>query len=777
MMKNYNKSLLMLALASMLTLTACGDGEDGQDGAPGTPGTPGVPGTPGTPGLPAGSTVNTVASAGDVTFVIAPEDISVAGAGEFKIKFNVLGNNAQGKPTPFTGLDMVSLYSVTAMENNSGSGAPLQWVNNGVAAGNGSSMYCTLTGEYTSRGQTGKACTLVEDPEELGTYTGTWTHDGAAPIMNANDDLTATHRFFMRAYNVTDASGVGISDKILSEPLNFIPSTNEVVDTSGKDTVTDAACINCHGAVDGRIAKIEAHHNYQSVENCIACHNPANQPDEQQLADGWLFDLGPMIHRIHAGHHIADYLSGDAKEYFGELGFPAEINECTACHDNGPSWSDNIYRQACVGCHINVNFETGMGHSDFNLVQKDDTNCQACHETGDISPAMAHNVGKRAEAAELFALEFQSATVTDADPTDGVKTLSINTKVMMNGAAAPDGTVFTDYMTSTSRGILAGNVDMNGTVTATLGMRLTDGASLSGGVLTTSKNFADELLQGTIYVTAEVQVCVDKGMVVKCKDALGVEVPGLDFGLSNGIANSAPLAYFNLTDPTAATVKARMDDPARITVSEAKCNTCHGNLTHVKGTHGATEFTQCMNCHNDTAGTSGHKTVAYDTGEVDVDGNRIFAVNPDVTFNQRDLFTVAHRFHSGNWDAARGIPAIYRDKDGNLNGYPSEPTDCAACHKDGAKFFANDGGLTSEKRAIKVGANYITPVAESCRTCHAHSGAAAVAHFRSNGAIVEADAMTTPDLPVESCSTCHAEGKTYGIDKVHAEGAHQYWYL
>ena len=141
-----------------------------------------------------------------------------------------------------------------------------------------------------------------------------------------------------------------------------------------------------------------------------------------------------------------------------------------------------------------------------------------------------------------------------------------------------------------------------------------------------------------------------------------------------------------------------------------------------------------------------------------------------MTFNNKDLFTVAHRFHSGNFGVVEGI---FRDANGALFGYPSPETDCTACHKDGAKLFATDGGLTSGKRSIKVGSNYISPVAESCRTCHAHSDAAAVAHFVSNGATVEGvNATTSSNLPVESCATCHAEGKTYGIDKVHAEVAH-----
>lgn len=329
-------------------------------------------------------------------------------------------------------------------------------------------------------------------------------------------------------------------------------------------------------------------------------------------------------------------------------------------------------------------------------------------------------------------------------------------------------------MTSTSRPLLIGNVNAGGFVNGDLNLKVTDNPVLSGGVLTVSKDFAETMLTGTIYVTGEIQLCANDGAIVKCRDALGEAIEGLDFGSDHGLANAAPITYFNLDDPAGATVLARMDDPARITVDEAKCNSCHQNLTHVKGTHGVTEFTQCMACHNTLAGRSGHP-VEYDTGEVDADGNRIFETITDITFSQRDLFTVAHRFHSGNWDARRGVPAIYLDKNMELQGYPGVATDCFACHQDNAKFFANDGGLTSGKRAIKVSTSaeeYITPLAEACRTCHEHSDGAAVAHFKSNGAYVQGEPATTANLPVESCATCHAEGKAYGIDKVHAEASH-----
>ncbi|QYJ74021.1 OmcA/MtrC family decaheme c-type cytochrome [Shewanella sp. FJAT-52076] len=755
MMKNYNRSLLTIALLSALTLTACGDGKDGQDGAPGTPGTPGTPGEPGKPGTPAGSFVTSADKAVDVTFEILPADINVAGSGDFAIKFKAMGKNAQGSSVPFSGLDMVSLYSMTLAANSSGSGAPLEWVNNAMVQDLGSSMYCTLTGTYSSRGQTGNACTLVEDADEPGTYTGTWTHDGAAPIMNPNDDLNATHRLFLRAYNVKDSGGTTLADKVLSDRLDYVPATGAIVEATGKDTVTDAACISCHGNVDGRIAKIEAHHNYQSVENCIACHNPDNQPDEDQLAEGWLFDFGPMIHRLHAGHHISDFLSGEAKEYFGELGFPGELRECTSCHNNGPSWSNNLYRQACVGCHINVNFETGEGHSDFDLAQADDTQCKSCHSSGSLSPAIAHKVGNRAIEQEQVVLDFQGVTVTDNG--DGTSALTVKTKVTINGATPADGTMLDPYMPRLSTGLLIGNVDTEGNPIRGLGMPV-NGVAMTGGILTTTKSFTSSRLTGSLYVTAEVMVCGAGGKAVMCANGDYTEVSA-----------SAHVKYYNLDDPDAAALQARMSDLDRVTVSEAKCNSCHNNLTHIKAPrHGVSEFTQCMDCHNNRYPGSYHGNVEYNTGEVDADGNPIMAPVEGLTYSNRDLVTVAHRFHSGTFGGG-----IYLDKNMETAGYPAPATDCSVCHKDDAQFFANDGGLTSGKRSIQVSSTeYITPVAEACRTCHAHSDGAALAHFKSNGAYVQGEPATTSNLPVESCATCHAEGKAYGIDKVHAEASH-----
>jgi OmcA/MtrC family decaheme c-type cytochrome len=788
-MKKYNRTLLAATLIAALGATGCGsDGSDGVDGAAG------AAGAAGTPGAAAGSVATTVENAYDLNITLAPADIVVVGADPFTLTFTA--ENAAG--VPFSGLDKVALYVTSQSANTTDTGAPMLWTNHAEVNAGDHSMYCTLTGTAAARGgAVVDACTLVEDAANPGTYTGSWAHDGNAPVVLADGSANDLARVFIRSYNVEMADGSGVSDKVLSTPLDFIPATGELA-VSAKDAVSNAACAKCHSSKDGyadtdmRIANIGAHHNYQKVENCVACHNPAIAGGQDDPEKGFNANFNAMIHTIHAGHHIADSLTGDALEEFGGIGFPAELNECTVCHENenATQWNDNVYAEACVSCHVDVDLATGVNHK--GIVPSSDAACSGCHGAGSLSPMEAHNVGARASVSEGLTFDFTSAVATaTADPL--VSTLTVVANVTLNGAAIEDGTDLSEYTTSTRRGFLIGNIDDKGTPIRGLGLSVLDDAvSLSGGVITVAKDFDTARLVGPIYVTAEVQVCAEGDMIVKCtKDADG-DIEQL------GVANSAPIKYFNLTDANAAEVVARFDDPALITVSEAKCNACHDNLTHVKGSHGVTEFTQCMDCHNNSYPGSYHGEV-YQQDGVDDAGEPTFAMVPGLEFANRDLATVAHRFHSGLFAGETGA-GIYLDADGELVNYPAVQTNCQACHKDtnaagdAMTFFSGTGVLTSGRTAIDVSysvtdkngtpddetddittaySEFISPVAESCRSCHAHSGAAALAHFKSNGATVAGEtAETAEGVAIESCATCHAEGKTYGIDKVHSGAAH-----
>ncbi|WP_052074709.1 OmcA/MtrC family decaheme c-type cytochrome [Shewanella mangrovi] len=761
-MKNHNMSLLALMLSGMLAVTACGDGSDGADGAPGAPGANGADGADGQNGLNAGDVVSTVYKAGDVTFTIDPAENTLAGGDALALKFSVTSKNQAGEDKPLTGLDMIAVYSITAMTNTTDDGPAVFWENNAETAAGAHSMYCTLDGTYSSRGQTGEACTLVEDPANPGTYTGTWTYtDTTAPIMNAADDLNAPHRVMIRAYNVTDADGNSVSDKILGS-LDYIPATGETGVTTGKDTVADAACKQCHGesATSGNIANISAHGNYQSVENCVFCHNPATQPDEEQAAEGYVFDLPAMIHRIHGGAHLAElaqYGFIQAEEW-SEIGYPAPLNECTVCHseeEGKTTWNDEPTRAACTGCHTNINFATGAGHASFALAQADDSQCASCHSAGGLAPINAHRVGERKELASLVQIDFTGASVAAG-------TLTVTADVTVNGALSSDLSVLGVAAT------LMGNVNDDGSVSR-WGSRpaLTAGTFTETGKLVLTRAVTAEEGSGTIYVGTEATFCVGTdNQAATCDEtadlAYGnpVEVVHGSSVFSTAIGVTADTKFFDL-DTAAADdegMPARFAGTDQITVSVAKCEACHNNLDVTKGAgHGVYKFTQCMDCHNNDYAGSYHPNAVFKNADGVAESK---GVTP---FANRDLVTVVHRYHSGNFDVIEGV---HTDADGSVVGFPGVQGDCTACHN-GTPLFAADGGLTSGKRSIAVTGGYISPVAESCRSCH--NSDSALAHFKSNGATTADAPDSTADLPVESCSTCHGEGKTYGYDKVHVK--------
>lgn len=758
MIKN-NRTLLAMAVICAIGVSACSDGDDGKDGVDGSDGSSGS----------VIETVNSVATAADFILTVDTASTVVVGADDFNIKFTATGKNSKGDDVPFTGLDQVALYVTNQIVNDTGTGAPMVWSNNAIANDFGSSMYCTPTGKATARGGAEvDACTLVEDEANPGTYTGTWEHDGNAPVVSVDGDPNSLFRIMVRTYNVIDSSGTSISDKLLSTPVDFIPATGELA-VSEKDAVSNAACIQCHSELegyaegDGRFANVGAHHNYQKVENCVACHNPAYATDQTDPTIGFNVNFNAMIHTIHAGGHLAEWgvLQGEALENFGEVHFPAELNECTVCHDNGTQWNDNIYAEACISCHINVDLTTGTNHA--GIIPADDSACVGCHGAGSLSPMVAHKVGARATATDAITIGVSAVTYTE-NTTPTPDEITVIFDVTVDGSPVADGFDFTPYTKYDA--MLLGWVDEEGTYfgNASKSMAL-NGTAASGGKLAVTLQGDLDFDGKSIAITPRFSVCADaSGKLAECESA------DIEY-----VAVTMESTYWNLaaTDGSGA-IQARQSSPEYITADEAKCSTCHTSLGIAKH-YGNERFDQCMGCHNNTWGGSYHPIVEYKSDEVDANGESVFKTVAGLTYSNRDLVTVAHRFHSGLWDDNRGFPAVHLNSSMEVEGYPAVGTKCSACHKDDASLFAADGGLASGKRAIAVdaaGTQFVSPIAESCRSCHAHSSGAALAHFKSNGATVEGSPDTTADLPVESCATCHAEGKTYGVDVVHAGGAH-----
>ncbi|KFZ36986.1 hypothetical protein HR45_13150 [Shewanella mangrovi] len=770
MKKRTGLSLLVLAMTSILGLSACGD--DGKDGANGVDGVNGADGQPGAPGLSAGQFATTIEDLSDLVITLEPSDIVVSGTDPFAVKFTAMAKTAAGDMVPFLGLKKIQLYVGHQTENTSGTGSAYQWANHTMLNDAGTSMYCSDTGvTVDAHGNETNACTLVEDAANPGTYTGTWAHDGNAPVVWAEDDANSLHRVIIRSY-VTNAEGVQLKNRLLTAPLDFIPATGELAE-SAKDMVSDTACIQCHGSIDGfaegdeRINNISRHGaNYQSVKMCAMCHTPTTTETWPQM--GLPLDFPAMIHAIHTGRENAEYFTSEsAVEDFGKISLPMDVADCTMCHQNDEAYNTSITAAACQGCHMGVNFETGEGHSEFNLAQADDSQCAACHGSGELAPINAHKIGDR--FATINALDVSVANVaytegaTDAD----ADTIAVSLDAKFDGAAVAADFDFGDYtMSSRTVVLLIGTIDQYGMPTAAFQLSLAGVKADANGRLTATGTGTYDLAGKSIYVASSILLCNNaEGGLAACDGSQH----------QNRISVPMPTKYWNLAaaDGSNANI-GRFSQPERMSADEAGCGNCHETL--VNHHYGNLTFSQCSNCHNNNAPGSAFPNAYVQTG-VDADGEPTFGALDITPFGNHDLATVSHRLHSGIQTSATGA-LIYRDQTGAIVNYPAAVSDCGACHVEGKTVFdKNDGGLTSGRRSIAVTNEdgdtvYVSPTAEACRSCHAHSDAAAYAHFRSNGAVVVEDNSTEQQLPIESCSTCHAEGKTYGVDKVHMSVKH-----
>ena len=124
---------------------------------------------------------------------------------------------------------------------------------------------------------------------------------------------------------------------------------------------------------------------------CVLCHTPQSVDPNS----GNTVDMPKMIHEIHMGAAAPNAIAGKPYKIFGFTGyvdwhdvtFPGSgsINDprnCQTCHEqNTGAKQATAYmqpnREACGGCHDNVNFATGDNH--VNLPQVDDKQCANCH--------------------------------------------------------------------------------------------------------------------------------------------------------------------------------------------------------------------------------------------------------------------------------------------------------------------------------------------------------------------------------------------------------------
>jgi OmcA/MtrC family decaheme c-type cytochrome len=151
-----------------------------------------------------------------------------------------------------------------------------------------------------------------------------------------------------------------------------------------KNDVSTAACNACHDplAIHGG--------SRRDYKYCSTCHNAKLETLSTLESNGTLVpnDNLNLVNLVHKIHNHAPGVQNIVFNDFSEVTYPQDIRNCTRCHqgteaDNTyANWMNKPTRTACGSCHINVNFDTGVGH--VGGAQATNAICTLCHAPADI---------------------------------------------------------------------------------------------------------------------------------------------------------------------------------------------------------------------------------------------------------------------------------------------------------------------------------------------------------------------------------------------------------
>jgi OmcA/MtrC family decaheme c-type cytochrome len=258
-----------------------------------------------------------------------------------------------------------------------------------------------------------------------GTYVYTFNRalnetqaDILAQAQVENIDLTVkpslTHRVALEIRN---------QPQPINTTLDWIPQTGKTQFDGvwGNNIVATQNCNTCHGA-------LAAHGGSRTeVKYCVTCHNIGSS----DANSGNTVNFKNMIHKIHRGKNLPSVLAGgkyllygfrDTEHNFSELSYPGDILTCNQCHagtksankeqtitKGGDNWQEIATMQACGSCHDNVDFSTHLGG------QKDNENCNSCHQNSAVAGAIAdRHKNVITEAKAQFSAKIISITQTAA---------------------------------------------------------------------------------------------------------------------------------------------------------------------------------------------------------------------------------------------------------------------------------------------------------------------------------------------------------------------------
>jgi len=181
----------------------------------------------------------------------------------------------------------------------------------------------------------GATATLSATPDASGFYTivltGTKVPTAATMVTGGvgySYSLTSTQpltQVNLAAYPYDTTTKIGG----LSVPA---PNVYKVAtgSTARRKIVETANCLSCHGALGAAPTFHAGQRN--DAPTCSFCHTP------NRTSSGWSANASHYVHAIHSGRVRTENFDWHATEEgpgYGEVEFPARINDCTACHVAG----------------------------------------------------------------------------------------------------------------------------------------------------------------------------------------------------------------------------------------------------------------------------------------------------------------------------------------------------------------------------------------------------------------------------------------------------------
>jgi hypothetical protein len=369
------------------------------------------------------------------------------------------------------------------------------------------------------------------------------------------------------------------------------------------------------------------------------------------VADGTAFDIydantQKLLQSVPVNTTVLGCVSNAPGSFRGEPG---------AQHTN---WMDHLSRKTCGSCHDYINWETGEGHSDENLVMADDITCNHCHlpysgNEFDRSVQGAHL--ELYKSAQFPGVLVKFLDVTNTNPGDNpTVTFTVGSK------NAPIDPASLDRFRLTLSGP---NDDFS--------FRIQEIANRSHVWVadnTWTYTFAQSLPQDadgsyTVSVEARNLVPIDFGDEVS-EENDNAENPGI---------------VFAVTDTNAT--------PRRMVVDDVKCESCHNNLSYHGGIRHDPQY--CNTCHMPEA----------------------LDFNEDQTIH---LKFMVHSIHRGE-NLEYGFSIADRDYSDVV--YPGDLRNCDACHVNNSQQVPVDS-TTLPTTTPQAWWSPMMPNTAACLSCH-----------------------------------------------------------